>query len=161
MHLGKVWAIRDSKQVLTLPFLSFVCSFSLPPSFPYSTFPFLLSLVCHLPVCVSWRQNAFFSGRIPGLLNLLILLQILSDYLQAVCAHTRTHLHLYVSDNIFFPFPSQILFIHSLSSLVLFPSISRGNICFVPPFPLLPSIQNNKPLGFPISLITFPGDFAF
>lgn len=97
----------------------------------------------------------FFSGRIHGLLNLFILLRILSDHLQAVCTHTHTYAFVCASDNTFFHFPSQALFIHSLSLLVLFPSILRGNICFVPPFPLLPSIQNNKQLRFPISLITF------
>lgn len=66
----------------------------------------------------------------------------------------RTHTHLYVALITFL-----CLFIHSLSSLVLFLSILSGNICFIPPFPLLLSIQNNKQLGFPISLITFPGDF--
>lgn len=145
MHLGKVWAIRESKQVLTLPFLSFVCSFCLPPSFPVfhlpiSTFPNISSS----SLCILEAEYIFFRQD-PWTFKYFYSTSD-SFWLPSGCVCTHMHIYAFVcvSDNIFFPFHSQTLFIHSLSLLVLFPSILRGNIYFIPPFPLLPSIQNNK-----------------
>lgn len=84
----------QSKQVLTLPVLSFASPFSLPPSCPNATFPFLLSLIHFFPffLCPGGTIH-FLTGRI----SKSFYFSSDSFWSSLGYAHTHTHVHSYVS----------------------------------------------------------------